>query len=260
MRMFKLNHPTAIVYAATLMLAGGAALQASDLDNRIETSAKNSHNFKTYLKDDSINVASSEGVVTLTGTVSFEYHKQLAEETVAGMPGVKRVDNKLTIIGDQPADRSDGWITMKVKTVLAFHKNVSATDTDVTTTNGVVTLSGKADSQAQKDLTGEYAKDVDGAMEVRNNLVVDRPNKATVKAHRTVGEKVDDASITAQIKTTLLFRKSTHALATQVTTKDGVVTLHGEARSSAERDLVTKVAEDIDGVSRVHNKMTVKKS
>jgi osmotically-inducible protein OsmY len=75
-----------------------------------------------------------------------------------------------------------------------------------------------------------------------------------------MGEKVDDASITAQIKTTLLFRKSTHALATKVTTKDGVVTLHGEARNEAERELVSKVAEDIDGVTRVHNKMTVKKS
>jgi osmotically-inducible protein OsmY len=258
--MFKLTHPTAIISSAALMLAGGVALQAADQDSRIETSAKNSYNFKTYLKDDSIKVASSEGVVTLTGTVSFEYHKQLAEETVAGMTGVKRVDNQLTIIGDQPADRSDGWVTMKVKTVLAFHKNVSATDTDVTTTNGIVTLSGKADSQAQKDLTGEYAKDVDGAMEVRNNLVVDRPNKATAKAHRTMGEKVDDASITAQIKTSLLFRKSTHAMATKVTTKDGVVTLNGEAQNAAERDLATKVAEDIDGVSRVHNKMTVKKS
>jgi osmotically-inducible protein OsmY len=254
--MFKLNHPTAIVSSAALMLAGGVALQASELDNRIETSAKNSYNFKTYLKDDSIKVASSDGVVTLTGTVSFEYHKLLAQETVSGLPGVKNVNNQLTIIGDQPADRSDGWVTMKVKTVLAFHKNVSATDTDVSTTNGVVTLSGKADSQAQKDLTGEYAKDVDGAMEVRNNLVVDRP----AKARRTMGEKVDDASITAQVKTTLLFRKSTHAMATKVTTKDGVVTLNGEAQNAAERDLATKVAEDIDGVTRVHNKMTVKKS
>jgi osmotically-inducible protein OsmY len=238
------------------MLVGGVALQASELDNRIETSAKNSYNFKTYLKDDSIKVASSDGVVTLTGTVSFEYHKLLAQETVSGLPGVKDVKNQLTIIGDQPADRSDGWVTMKVKTALTFHKNVSATDTDVHTTNGIVTLSGKADSQAQKDLTGEYAKDVDGALEVRNDLVVSHPSKS----RRTVGEKVDDASITAQIKTSLLFRKSTHAMATKVTTKDGVVTLHGEARNAAERDLVTKIAEDIDGVAHVSNKMTVRKS
>ena len=71
---------------------------------------------------------------------------------------------------------------------------------------------------------------------------------------------MDDASITAQVKTTLLFHKSTHALATKVRTKNGVVTLRGEANNEAERDLVTKLAEDIKGVKSVHNHMTVKKS
>jgi len=36
------------------------------------------------------------------------------------------------------------------------------------------------------------------------------------------------------------------------------VTLHGEAKNAAERDLATKLAEDIDGVKHVTNKMTVK--
>jgi osmotically-inducible protein OsmY len=37
-----------------------------------------------------------------------------------------------------------------------------------------------------------------------------------------------------------------------------VVSLHGEARNVAEKDLVTKLAEDINGVKQVHNRMTVK--
>lgn len=254
MRHLKLNHPAILMSSAALLLVG-LPLQASEQDNRIEAAAKNSHNFKSYLKDDNIKVASNDGVVTLTGTVSKDYHKFLAQETVAGLPGVKSVTNQLTVAGDQPSDNSDAWITMKVKTALAFHKNVSATGTEVNTQNGVVTLSGSADSEAMKQLTGEYAKDVEGVTGVHNNLTVAK----SAKPHRTVGEKVDDASITAQIKTTLLFRKSTHALATKVHTKDGEVTLHGEARNAAERDLVTKLAEDIDGVKHVSNRMTVKK-
>lgn len=257
MRHLKLNHPGILMSSAALLLVG-FPLQASEQDNRIEAAAKSSHNFKSYLKDDNIKVASSEGVVTLTGTVSKDYHKFLAQETVAGLPGVKSVTNQLTVAGDQPSDNSDAWITMKVKTALAFHKNVSATGTEVNTQNGVVTLSGSADSEAMKQLTGEYAKDVEGVTGVRNNLTVAKAAKPA-KAERTMGEKVDDASITAQIKTTLLFRKSTHALATKVQTKDGEVTLHGEARNAAERDLVTKLAEDIDGVKHVSNRMTVKK-
>ena len=251
MRHFKLN-PKAALLAPIALIMVGLPLQAASQDQRIESSAKSSYNFMTYLKDDNIKVSSSEGVVTLTGTVTREHHRSLAEETVEGLAGVKRVNNQLTVIGDQPTEHSDAWMTMKVKGVLAFHKNVSASDTEVNTEGGVVTLTGKADTESQKQLTSEYARDVDGVLEVRNNTVV------TPHPHRSMGTKVDDSSITAQIKTTLLFHKSTHTLATKVTTKDGVVTLHGEAKNGAERDLVTKLAEDIEGVKLVHNRMTVK--
>jgi osmotically-inducible protein OsmY len=122
----------------------------------------------------------------------------------------------------------------------------------VNTEGGIVTLTGKADSLAQKQLTGEYAKDVDGVTEVRNNLVIAKTNR------RTMGDKVDDTSITAQVKSTLLFHKSTSMLATKVSTLNGVVSLHGEAKNPAERDLVTKLVEDIHGVQSVHNRMTVR--
>jgi osmotically-inducible protein OsmY len=93
--------------------------------------------------------------------------------------------------------------------------------------------------------------DVDGVREVRNNMVV-------APGDQTLGELVDDASISAQIKTTLLFRKSTHAMSTQVETRNGVVTLHGEAVNLAEKDLVGRIALDIQGVSQVSNKMTLR--
>lgn len=254
MRNFRLNPHAAFMTSAALIMIAGLPMQASELDNRIESSAKSSYNFKTYLKDDNIKVESTSGVVTLTGTVSHDYHKFLAEETVVGLPGVKSVNNKLSVVGDQPTDHSDGWITMKVKAALAFRKNVSANDTEVRTQKGVVTLTGSADNEAQKQLTGEYAKDVEGVTEVRNELVVPKPERA----HRTLGRKVDDISITAQIKTVLILHKSTHPVDTKVSTKNGVVTLRGEAKNAAEKELVTKLVEDINGVKHVKNRMTVK--
>jgi len=251
MRHFNLN-PNAALMASVALVMVGLPLQASEQDHRIVASAKSSYNFMTYLKGDNIKVESSEGVVTLSGTVAREYHKSLAGETVAELAGVKSVNNNLKVIGDQPSENSDAWMTMKVKGVLAFHKNVSASDTEVTTEKGVVTLTGKADSESQKQLTTEYAKDVEGVLEVRNNTVVAK------RAHRSLGTKVDDSSITAQIKTSLLFHKSTHTLATKVVTKNGAVTLSGEAKNGAERDLVTKLVEDIEGVKHVTNRMTVK--
>ena len=73
---------------------------------------------------------------------------------------------------------------------------------------------------------------------------------------RVVG-KIDDASITAQIKMTLLYHRSTSALNTKVETKLGMVTLYGKARNAAEKDLVTKLASDVNGVRNVENRMTV---
>ena len=247
-----------VVYRVTLMMAVVALLlisvpvHASKMDDGIKASAQKSFVFKTYLKNDDIKIESKDGAVTLTGTVSEESHKSLAQETVAGLSGVKSVDNRLEVNGTPPTANSDAWITAKVKTMLLFHRNVSAV-TEVNTTGGIVTLQGKATSQAQKDLTTEYAKDVEGVKDVKNEMTIAKTSK---KAQTAVG-KIDDASITALVKMTLLYHRSTSALNTSVTTKKGIVTLSGKAKNAAEKDLATKFANDVNGVKSVKNKMTI---
>jgi len=227
--------------------------RAADTDSRIETAAANSYVFKTYLKDDAIKTASVDGVVTLTGTVADESHKSLAENTVSSLPGVKSVNDQLVVSGTQPAEHSDTWINMKVKTALLFHRDVSATGTTVYVNDGVVTLEGVAGSEAEKELTTEYAKDVDNVKEVKNNMTV-ASSPATAP---TTGDKIDDASITAQVKSALFSHHSTSALHTTVSTTDGVVTVGGIAKNDAEKSLVTKLATDIKGVVSVINNMTI---
>jgi len=239
---------------AVIVLATSVSVQASEMDARIESSAKKSYVFKTYLKGDDIKIESNDGVVALTGTVAEESHKSLAQNTVAGLPGVKSVDNRLEVKGDRPAENSDTWISMKVKGALLFHRNVSASQTEVSVKDGIVTLRGEAVSQAQKELTTEYAKDVDGVKDVKNEMTVAKDSK---KSGETMGEKIDDASITAQVKMTLLSHRSTSALNTTVTTTDGVVTLGGKAKNDAEKALVTKLVNDINGVKSVVNNMSI---
>jgi hyperosmotically inducible periplasmic protein len=250
----KAMYRVALVVAAVALLAISTPVYASKTDDRIESSAKKSYVFKTYLKGDDIKIQSKDGVVTLTGSVSEESHKSLAQETVADLPGVKSVDNRLEVKGERPAENSDTWVHMKVKTALLFHRNVSGFKTEVNVKDGIVTLRGEATSQAQKDLTTEYAKDVEGVKDVKNEMTV---AKTSVKPDKTVGEKVDDASITAQVKMTLLYHRSTSALNTSVTTKKGVVTLRGKAKNASEKDLATKFVNDVHGVKSVKNLMTV---
>jgi hyperosmotically inducible protein len=248
-RMYRL---VVMMVAAVALLALSATVYASKMDSSIESSAKKSYVFKTYLQGDDIKINSKDGAVTLTGTVSEESHKSLAQETVANLPSVKSVDNKLEIKGTPPAKNSDAWITTKVKTMLLFHRNVSAL-TEVNTTGGIVTLRGHASSEAEKDLTTEHVKDVEGVKDVKNEMTVGK----TGKKKQTVGGKIDDASITAQVKMTLLYHRSTSALNTSVATKRGVVTLSGKAKNAAEKDLAAKYANDVKGVKSVNNQMTI---
>ena len=250
----KSTYLLALIMGAGTLLVTGTPLLASSTDSRIESSAAKSYVFKTTLKDDSIKTESKDGIVTLTGTVADASHKSLAEDTVAGLPGVISVDNQLVINGEQPAEHSDAWITMKVKTALLFHRNVSASGTTVYTENGVVTLQGVASSMAQKELTTEYAKDIDNVKEVKNDMTI---ASAPATPDATIGDKIDDASITAQVKSSLLSHHSTSALHTGVSTADGVVTLSGVAKNAAEKSLVTKLVTDINGVNSVINNMTI---
>ena len=245
---------TLILLAASALLLASMPLRASETDDRIESSAKKSYVFKHYLTDDAIKTESKNGVVTLTGTVAEDSHIGLASDTVSGLPGVKSVDNRLVVKGEAPAKHSDAWVGMKVKTALLFHRNVTATKTDVNVKDGIVSLSGEASSLAQRELTTEYAQDVEGVKVVKNEMTI---AKTPAKPGKTLGEKIDDASITAQVKMALLSHRSTSALKTKVETTDGVVTLSGIAKNDAEKSLVTKLVTDINGVSNVINNMTV---
>ncbi|MBU4317728.1 MAG: BON domain-containing protein [Proteobacteria bacterium] len=235
---------------------------ASETDNRIESSAKESYVFRTFLKGDDIEIQSNGGIVSLTGTVSEESHKALARETVVNLPGVKGVDVNLKVIGETPLDRSDAWLIARVKAALFLQRHVNYEGTEVSAEDGTITLRGEATSQAQKDLTGEYANDVEGVEDVENEITV--KTSALTPGEKTFEEKVgdmtgwvDDASITALVKTNLLFHRSTKGLNTGVKTKDGVVTLSGITKNAAEKDLAGKFAFDVAGVKRVINNMIV---
>lgn len=256
-----INYKTLMnVAVATLFISSYS--QASETDDRIESAAKDSYVFTTHLKNDNINVSSKEGVVTLTGTVLNDTHKSLAKQTVENLPSVKSVDDQLLVKGENPSKNSDAWITTKVNTNLMFHRHVSASNTDVSTQNGVVTLKGEAESREQRDLTTEYAKDVDGVKSVKNEMTLSEtyPKSKMNKKVKAAKEDIDDASITSQIKVSLFSHRSTSAIDTHVKTDKGVVTLQGIAKNETQRKLVSKLSADVYGVKDVKNKMTLQQS
>jgi len=238
--------------ALLILVATPLAMFASSAtDRKIEDATKASYNYRTVLED-RVKVKANDGVVTLSGTVSDKEDKALAEDTVENLPGVLSVKNEIKVESTFP-EKSDNWMAMKIRSRLLVKANVSAKNTKVAVNGGNVVLTGTVKNSAQKDLTAAYAQDIEGVKSVTNELVVkDEP------AGETMGDKIDDASITSQVKYALLSHKSTSALKTKVVTTDGVVRVTGDAKSEAEKSLVTKLAQDVRGTKSVTNDMTVK--
>lgn len=71
---------------------------------------------------------------------------------------------------------TDGWITTKVKTDLMATKGISSFDINVTTNNGVVTLSGNVDSKAQVQKAVAIAKGIKGVRDVDSSALKSKNN------------------------------------------------------------------------------------
>jgi hyperosmotically inducible periplasmic protein len=251
----KAMHCVVFVVAVVAMLMNSVPMRASVMDDQIEYSARQSYLFKTCLQGDDIKIQSNDGAVILTGVVAEKFHKALAQETIASLPGVKSVDNRLEAKDVPTYANSDAWLRDKIKVTLLFHRSVSASTTEVDVKDGIVTLRGDSASQAQKELTAEYARDVEGVIDVVNLMTV---SPASIKTDTTGMEKdIDDASITAQVKLALLYHRSTNPINPRIETKNGNVTLYGNAGSAAILNLATRLANDVIGVKNVNNLMTI---
>lgn len=262
MNLHKISSTAAALLVATLF-AVPAALRADNPPGQLSDSDIKRDVIRNMPRQisDKVSVSVDNGVVTLTGTVISDSQKGWAESAAKQVPQVRDVNDQLQVQEDQAAasePHSDKWIAMKVKSELMFHKNVSATHTDVTCVDGIVTLSGTADNQAQKELTEEYAKRVDGVRGVHNMLEI-RDSNATFAGDNpnSNGAKVDDSTITAKVKWALATHKSTSAINTHVKTENGVVFISGTAHNDAEKSLVTQLAQGVPGVTEVDNQMSI---
>jgi len=161
----------AIVLTASAGMVMSATLSAAPQDDQIERAFRQSQVYRTQLKDTDISIKSSDGVVTLKGVVQSENQKHLAEETARAITGVQQVTDELRV-NDLESAPSDEKIALSVRGALLLHKNVSLAETDVSANGGVVTLTGNAKSEAEKELAGKYAADVKGVKRVVNNMQV----------------------------------------------------------------------------------------
>ena len=133
------------------------------------------------LENSTLSVKTTNGVVTLSGTAPTATAASAAVELAHSVSGVKSVDNQIntpsvleTAAGEVThAARetgkvaSDKWITTKIKSQLYVDRSIQRdSDITVTTTNGVVVLSGTAASKDALNHAQEVARNVKGVKSV----------------------------------------------------------------------------------------------
>ena len=122
------------------------------------------------LKNNHIDVALDNGVVTLKGKVDTEEERRRAS-TLAHVDGVVRVEDKLEVgSAGVKATVTDSAITAKLKAEYLADEALRDGDISVTTNNGVVTLEGTVPTESAHQKAVSLARKSDGVMRVADKL------------------------------------------------------------------------------------------
>jgi hyperosmotically inducible protein len=211
------------------------------------------------------------GVVLLAGTADSASAHLEALDRVRSVPGVRRVASEIQS-PDRVADRdirrrddtaaasgvkrtfggaaSDAWMTTDIKTRLLADSDTPATEINVDTQNGVVTLFGIVPTQHAKAAAEADAKKVSGVRQVRNLLqVVPNQRRDVVKS--------TDADLEKAVKRELDARGDLKDASISVSVKNGVARLTGTVASEPERLEAAMAARGTEGVRAVQDDLRV---
>lgn len=161
----------ALAACSSAMLSEGT----KDLDSAISGKIEESLEANSAVKARQVHVSTREAVVYLTGVVDSEDARREAGRVAWRSAGVDGVVNDLTVgertVGDWV---DDVMISSRLKAMLIADTDVRASDVDVSSSQGVVTLIGRVRTTAMKQDAERIARGIEGVTDVHNELVVGR--------------------------------------------------------------------------------------
>jgi hyperosmotically inducible protein len=142
-------------------------------DATVTSAVKSKLAWSRYADSLIVDVSTSRGKVTLQGSASTVEAREGAAKVARNTQDVASVDNQLVVPVDDPGvvtsigtDIADGWITAKVQSSFMYSARVSTSDIVVNTQAGIVTLTGRVGSEAERNLAVNLASDVRGVKSV----------------------------------------------------------------------------------------------
>lgn len=164
-----------------------------------------------------------------------------------------------TTANDLSAEVGDARREAQIWTSYALSPHLRGFDISVDVSGNRAVLTGKVQDQIEKELAEQIALGVDGIARVDNQLTVDGNAQRVARKpnERDFGATMSDASITASVKSKLLWSEATDGLKINVDTRDGRVTLAGTADTVDGKNAATRLARNTDGVLSVDNRIQV---
>jgi osmotically-inducible protein OsmY len=159
---------------------------------------------------------------------------------------------------------SEARLEGQIGTAFLLNRHLNPFEISVDVEGDTAILTGEVDESVDKELAERVAMNAKGIKRVDNRITMDgeapRRVRNTEDNDRDFDEAIEDASVTAAVKSRLLWNDTTDGLDIGVDTMAGRVTLTGNATTQAEKDLATRLARRTDGVRTVENKIEVKPS
>lgn len=185
-----------------------------------------------------IDVETSEGIVTLSGTVNNILAKDRAVKVAQMVKGVRAVVDEINV--DAP-ERDDLKLEDDVNRALSNNPATTSYQISVDANDGVVALNGTVDSWQEKQLSEFVAKGVKGVKEIANNIEI------------TYTTDISDLEIEQEIKQGMNYDIRIDNAFIDVEVEQGEVTLSGTVGSAAEKYSAIAKAW-VAGVTEVNSK------
>jgi hyperosmotically inducible protein len=257
---------TATILAATAVSSPASAETMSDA--WITTKVKVALLTTEGVSGTKLHVDTVDGRVTLYGTVPNAAEKTKAGQVARSIKGTSDVRNLLQVVSApaKPAvEVSDAIIKKNVSAVLESDAALADGTIKVQSVdNGVVLLSGSADTLSDHLRALEDASRIDGVRRVASNIkspdtLGDSEIWRDGEYDPTLAERsaASDMWTTSAVKLRLLASGETPGFGINVDTVDGEVTLFGVVDSQESKTAVATEARKVDGVKSVANELQV---
>lgn len=158
---------------------------------------------------------------------------------------------------DLPTQLAEARQEGSIWTAFALNRHLSPFKIDVHVEQGTAVLKGKVENQVDRELAERIALDTQGIQKVDNQLEIDANVAAEPGTKANMAQRFEDATLTATVKSKLLWNSVTEALNIDVDSAAGVVTLKGRATSPEGKDLAGSLASNTDGVTSVNNLISI---